>query len=216
MTDIDAARAELAGRGMDVSEVFHFGPAGQTPGPDPQRASYNSFLSFSDPDGNGWLVQEVKAGEARTDGVAVRQAGRRRGGGDGAAFDELAGLHRRELHVHCYRMLGVVRRRRGRGAGGAAAGLARPGRAGHGREYRAWLYRIATNVCLDVLRQRSRQAARSRAYAEVPWLQPYPDRLLNEVPAELTARGGRSSGGRPSSWRSWPRSRCCRHGSAPR
>jgi catechol 2,3-dioxygenase-like lactoylglutathione lyase family enzyme len=64
VTDIDAARAELTGRGVDASEVYHFGPQGQTPGPDPQRASYNSFLSFSDPDGNGFLVQEVKAGEA--------------------------------------------------------------------------------------------------------------------------------------------------------
>jgi catechol 2,3-dioxygenase-like lactoylglutathione lyase family enzyme len=64
VTDIDAARAELAGRGVEVSEVFHFGPQGQTPGPDPQRASYNSFVSFSDPDGNGFLVQEVKSGEA--------------------------------------------------------------------------------------------------------------------------------------------------------
>jgi catechol 2,3-dioxygenase-like lactoylglutathione lyase family enzyme len=64
VTDIDAARAELAGRGTDVSEAFHFGAGGQLPGPDPQRANYNSFLSFSDPDGNGWLVQEVKAGEA--------------------------------------------------------------------------------------------------------------------------------------------------------
>jgi catechol 2,3-dioxygenase-like lactoylglutathione lyase family enzyme len=64
VTDIDAARAELTGRGLEASEVFHFGAEGQTPGPDPQRASYNSFLSFTDPDGNGWLVQEVKAGEA--------------------------------------------------------------------------------------------------------------------------------------------------------
>ncbi len=64
VTDIDAARAELAGRDLDVSDVFHFGAGGQLPGPDPQRGSYNSFLSFSDPDGNGWLVQEVKAGEA--------------------------------------------------------------------------------------------------------------------------------------------------------
>ena len=64
VTDIDEARAELTGRGVEASEVFHFGPQGQTPGPDPQRGSYNSFLSFSDPDGNGWLVQEVKAGEA--------------------------------------------------------------------------------------------------------------------------------------------------------
>jgi catechol 2,3-dioxygenase-like lactoylglutathione lyase family enzyme len=64
VTDIGAARAELTGRGVDASEVFHFGAEGQTPGHDPQRASYNSFLSFSDPDGNGWLVQEVKPGEA--------------------------------------------------------------------------------------------------------------------------------------------------------
>ncbi len=64
VTDIDAARAELTGRGVDASELFHFGAGGQEPGPEPQRASYGSFLSFSDPDGNGWLVQEVKAGEA--------------------------------------------------------------------------------------------------------------------------------------------------------
>ncbi len=44
---------------MDVSEVFHFEEGAQKPGPDPERASYNSFLTFSDPDGNGWLVQEV-------------------------------------------------------------------------------------------------------------------------------------------------------------
>jgi predicted enzyme related to lactoylglutathione lyase len=58
--DIDAARAELVGRGADVSEVFHFAEGGQTPGPDPERRDYGSFLSFRDPDGNGWLVQEVR------------------------------------------------------------------------------------------------------------------------------------------------------------
>ncbi len=58
--DIEAARAELVGRGVEASEIFHFDEGGQVPGPDPQRSSYNSFLSFSDPDGNGWLVQEVK------------------------------------------------------------------------------------------------------------------------------------------------------------
>jgi catechol 2,3-dioxygenase-like lactoylglutathione lyase family enzyme len=58
--DIDAARAELLGRGVKVSELFHFTEGGQTPGPDPQRQSYNTFCQFSDPDGNGWLVQEVK------------------------------------------------------------------------------------------------------------------------------------------------------------
>jgi catechol 2,3-dioxygenase-like lactoylglutathione lyase family enzyme len=58
--DIEAARGELAGRGVDVSEPFHFGAAGQTSGLHPDRADYGTFLSFSDPDGNGWLVQEVK------------------------------------------------------------------------------------------------------------------------------------------------------------
>ncbi len=59
VSDIDAARAELVGRGTDVSEIFHFESGGQVPGPDPQRSDYGSFLSFSDPDGNTWLVQEV-------------------------------------------------------------------------------------------------------------------------------------------------------------
>jgi catechol 2,3-dioxygenase-like lactoylglutathione lyase family enzyme len=62
--DLDAARAELIGRGIDASEMFHFDETGQVPGPDPKRANYNSFLSFSDPDGNGWLVQEVNRAKA--------------------------------------------------------------------------------------------------------------------------------------------------------
>ena len=60
VTDIEAARAELAGRGIDVSEPFHFGPEGQTSGVHPGRSDYNSFATFNDPDGNGWLLQEVK------------------------------------------------------------------------------------------------------------------------------------------------------------
>jgi catechol 2,3-dioxygenase-like lactoylglutathione lyase family enzyme len=62
VSDIEAAHAELAGRGIDVSDVWH-GPAfpreARQPGPDPDRASYGSFFSFDDPDGNLWLVQEV-------------------------------------------------------------------------------------------------------------------------------------------------------------
>ena len=58
--DLDAAHAELIGRGLDPGEMFHFAEGGRLSGPDPQRASYNSFLSFDDPDGNTWLVQEVK------------------------------------------------------------------------------------------------------------------------------------------------------------
>ena len=64
--DIQAARAELVAHGADPSEVFHFdgtlrvtGTQGRLPGPDPEQRSYSSWISFSDPDGNGWLLQEV-------------------------------------------------------------------------------------------------------------------------------------------------------------
>jgi len=57
--DIEAARTELVGRGVQASEPFHFGATGQTPGLHPERSDYGTFLSFEDPDGNGWLVQEV-------------------------------------------------------------------------------------------------------------------------------------------------------------
>ena len=61
VSDIEAARADLVDRGVDVSEVFHRAGPGRPPltGPDPERRSYVSFASFSDPDGNGWLLQEV-------------------------------------------------------------------------------------------------------------------------------------------------------------
>jgi catechol 2,3-dioxygenase-like lactoylglutathione lyase family enzyme len=60
VSDIGAARAELLHRGVKVSDLFHRGPgADRLSGPDPQRQSYASFASFSDPDGNGWLLQEV-------------------------------------------------------------------------------------------------------------------------------------------------------------
>src|SRR5580658_4801402 len=72
VSDVEAARKELVGRGMEISEVFHdaagvyagpdepylFGRV-RVSGPDPKRSSYRSFASFSDPDGNGWLFQEL-------------------------------------------------------------------------------------------------------------------------------------------------------------
>ena len=54
-------QAELAGRGVPVSEPFHFGEQGQAPGLHPERADYGSFASFQDPDGNGRLVEEVRS-----------------------------------------------------------------------------------------------------------------------------------------------------------
>lgn len=65
VTDIEAARAELAGRGVPVSEPFHFGAQGRAEGLDPERGDYNTFLTFDDPDGNTWLVQEVGRRGAR-------------------------------------------------------------------------------------------------------------------------------------------------------
>ena len=65
VSDIQAARNELAGRGVEVSEVFHYAgvnridPDARLSGPAPERRSYGSWVSFSDPDGNAWLVQEI-------------------------------------------------------------------------------------------------------------------------------------------------------------
>ena len=112
--------------------------------------------------------------------------------GDEAAFATLVERHRRELHVHCYRMLGSFEEaedlvqetflRAWRSRDSFAGG---PG-------FRAWLYRIATNASLDAIRTRSRRVASLSSFAEVPWLQPYPDRLLDEVaPSECRARRGR-------------------------
>jgi catechol 2,3-dioxygenase-like lactoylglutathione lyase family enzyme len=58
--DIVAARDELVGRGVQVTEPFWFGPEGQTTGVHPERADYGTFASITDPDGNGWLLQEVR------------------------------------------------------------------------------------------------------------------------------------------------------------
>ena len=58
VTDIEAARAELVGRGVEVSEIRHMTPDGWQPGADPERSDYNSFADFSDPDGNTWVLQE--------------------------------------------------------------------------------------------------------------------------------------------------------------
>ena len=61
VSDIEAARAELVGRGIDVGPLFHRGAGGFADGIDPERRTYNSFASFNDPDGNRWLLQEISA-----------------------------------------------------------------------------------------------------------------------------------------------------------
>jgi RNA polymerase sigma-70 factor (TIGR02960 family) len=102
-----------------------------------------------------------------------------------AEFAALAERHRRELHVHCYRMLGSF---------DEAEDVVQETllRAWRGRErlerdewFRAWLYKIATNACLDAIKRSGRQVPSLASFRDVPWLQPYPDRLLAEVaPAE--------------------------------
>jgi catechol 2,3-dioxygenase-like lactoylglutathione lyase family enzyme len=58
--DVVATRDALMAGGVDVSEVFHRDDTGQVPGPDPEGRSYSTFASFSDPDGNTWLLQEIR------------------------------------------------------------------------------------------------------------------------------------------------------------
>jgi len=81
VADVAAAREDLVDRGVGVSEVFHEGtlgdrfgqtPNGRIPGPAPDRGSYNSFATFGDPDGNGWLLQEITTRlPGRTDPAAT-------------------------------------------------------------------------------------------------------------------------------------------------
>jgi len=89
--------------------------------------------------------------------------------------------HRRELHVHCYRMLASF----DEAEDAVQETFLRAWRNRASFEgdtfVRAWLYRIATNVCLDAIRSRSRRVRALRSFAEIPWLQPYPDRLLDEL-----------------------------------
>jgi len=99
VADIEAARADLVGRGVEVSDVFHdetgiFHHAGteqRVPGPDPQRRSYASFVSFSDPDGNGWVLQEITTRlPGRVDAATTSYA----------SADDLADAMRRAAAAH--------------------------------------------------------------------------------------------------------------------
>jgi RNA polymerase sigma-70 factor (TIGR02960 family) len=101
--------------------------------------------------------------------------------GDESAFAGLMVRHRRELHVHCYRMLGSFEDAEDLVQETFLRAWRSRATFGRGSFFRAWLYRIATNACLDSLRQKSRRVASTGSFAELPWLQPYPDRLLDEV-----------------------------------
>ena len=102
-------------------------------------------------------------------------------GSEDSPFAALIERHRRELHVHCYRMLASFDDAEDAVQETSLRAWRARDRFDGGPLFRAWLYRIATNVCLDTLRSRSRRVAGMRSFAEIPWLQPYPDRLLDEA-----------------------------------
>jgi RNA polymerase sigma-70 factor (TIGR02960 family) len=97
---------------------------------------------------------------------------------DEPTFSGLAERHRRELHVHCYRMLGSFEDAEDTVQETFLRAWRRRETFEGRSTFRAWLYRIATNACLDLLAKRRPEPATG---GEVPWLQPYPDRLLDEV-----------------------------------
>jgi len=100
---------------------------------------------------------------------------------DEATFHALTERHRRELHVHCYRMLGSFHEAEDLVQETYLRAWRRRESFQGGPLMRAWLYRIATNACLDALRQSKRRVASMHSFAEVPWLEPYPDHLLDDV-----------------------------------
>ncbi|RYJ01252.1 MAG: sigma-70 family RNA polymerase sigma factor [Actinomycetales bacterium] len=100
---------------------------------------------------------------------------------DEPAFSGLVERHRRELHVHCYRMLGSFDDAEDTVQETFLRAWRRRETFESRSTFRAWLYRIATNASLDLLAQRRPRAATG---GEVQWLQPYPDHLLDELPAD--------------------------------
>ena len=102
-------------------------------------------------------------------------------GGDETAFAELSERHRRELHVHCYRMLASFHEAEDAVQETLLRAWRRRETFDGSSLFRAWLYRIATNVCLDMIRSKSRRVPEGHFPVEVPWLEPYPDGLLDEI-----------------------------------
>ena len=198
VSDIVAARDELAGRQVEISEVRHLESGQWVPGPHPQRGNYESFADFADPDGNVWVLQEVS--RSMTESAFAAQAER----------------HRRELHVHCYRMLAsfddaedavqetYLRAWRGR-EGFEGGPVPRPGCTAS-RRTSASTCSAASVAAGDA----------SSSFAEVPWLQPYPDRLLDQAAPGGDQPDAAAVERETIELCSWPRCRCCHRGSGPR
>ena len=104
-------------------------------------------------------------------------------GGDEGAFAALTERHRRELHLHCYRMLASFDEAEDAVQETFLRAWRHRASFEGGMLFRAWLYRIATNVCIDQLRRAGRQPVDAQTFRDLPWIQPYPDTLLDEVVA---------------------------------
>src|SRR5919106_1814318 len=102
-----------------------------------------------------------------------------------AEFAARAERHRRELHVHCYRMLGSFEEAEDLVQETLLRAWRRRDALERDEWFRAWLYKIATNACLDKIKGDNRRVPSLESFRDVPWLQPYPDRLLDE---EIIAR----------------------------
>jgi RNA polymerase sigma-70 factor (ECF subfamily) len=146
------------------------------------------------------LIDELRS--VRSSALVMSRPGRRAGPENSSArgpeevqvdFDDLVRRYRRELHVHCYRMLGSFDEAEDH----VQEVLLRAWRARDGFQGRSsprtWLYRVATNACLDTLRHRARRAVPAPSggpagagpsIAAMPWVQPYPDVLLDELAAD--------------------------------
>ena len=96
-------------------------------------------------------------------------------------FSALAERHRRELHIHCYRMMGSFEEAEDLVQETLLRAWRRRSALRRDEHLRAWLYKIATNACLDAIRRDGRRVASLQSLRDLPWLQPYPDRLLDEV-----------------------------------
>ena len=146
--------------------------------------------------------------------------------GDGEAFRELTEPYRRELQLHCYRILGSVQDAEDMLQETLLAAWRGLDRFEERASVRAWLYKIATNRCLNALRDSGRRPRPAAApgladppseptrRAEPLWLQPYPDALTDDLPTPRPVPKPATRAGKRSPWPSWPGCSACRHGSA--
>src|SRR4051794_39401330 len=115
-----------------------------------------------------------------------------------AEFAARTERHRRELHVHCYRMLGSFEDAEDLVQETLLRAWRSRDRLERDEWLRAWLYKIATNACLDAIKRDGRRVPSLGSFRDVPWLQPYPDRLLDQA-APAAQEPDAAGGGRETS-----------------